>query len=485
MLEDIRKIQHWIESLPPADPLATSHPRSPPPRPKRARYKYDQLVSDATEHCHDPALPQTPPETSSIEIARDESNHDRKRDGGKMDNNSASGMAAALEFSVPLMPPLKQLKRTPSSTKPSFKTSADLELLDKPVYRQEFTADNPTAVLPNDIKSLYFAIENATVHQEEIIPKEVRDQVSSLMGDGATRPRFFRVSETAGGASAAEATLARVRSIVNIAKSSSEQGRHEAAWNHLVHTPVLDLAFGMVGAQVAIEPAMAAIIAKNCVPKLRRRIDAGSDTASLAWSVPNSSSVAQSEDSDTQQQNNSDGKKVDYVLVAAIADAKLKTVIHDTVLDMGVSGHGTHFNQTEYLPLRYNPVAVIIETKVKSSARDPLLQLGIWVAAWHERMLQVRAFRSRAVKLTAEERVQLFRTRLVSVPLIVVNSFEWEVYFACDNQSSVSIYGPISLGSTKNLLSAYVLLTSLEAIGKWVRTTFCASIKTWVLCDKS
>ncbi|KAJ8128780.1 hypothetical protein O1611_g4852 [Lasiodiplodia mahajangana] len=480
-----KRIQDWIESLQPIDPLPTGHSS---PRPKRARYEYKHPVSDATEHYYDPALPQTPPGTNSMNVVRGQLSHNRKRDGGEMDNNSESGIATetdASEFRVPSMPPPKQLQRTPSPVKPSIKTSADLELLNKPVYRQELATENPGAVLPNDIKSLYFAIENATIHQEEIIPKEVQDQVSSLMGENAARTRFFRAAETAGGTLAAEATLARLRSIVDIAKSSTEQGRHETAWNHLVHTPMLDLAFGMAGSQVVVEPAMTATIAKNSVPRLRRRIDAACDTASLAWSVPNSSSVAQSEDSDTPQQNNSDRKKVDYVLVANISDAKLKTVIHSTVLDMGVSGHGTHFNQTEYLPLRYNPVAVTIETKVKSSIRDPLLQLGIWVAAWHERMAQVRTFRSQAVKLTAEERVQLFSTRLVSVPLIVVNSFDWEVYFACDNQSSVSMYGPMSLGSTKTLLSAYVLLTSLEAIGKWVGTTFCDSIKTWVLCDKS
>ena len=195
--------------------------------------------------------------------------------------------------------------------------------------------------------------------------------------------------------------------------------------------------------------------------------------------------MAQSEDSDAPQQPNSDRKKVDYVIVANFSNAKLQSLVHTMVLDMGVSGQGTHFNQTGYLPLRYKPAAVTIETKVTSSARDPLLQLGIWIAAWHERMSQIRTFRCQALQLSAEERLQLFHVPLVSVPLIMVTSFEWELYFVCDNQSHISLYGPISLGSTRSLLSAYTLVTSLEAIGRWVRTTFCDSIRSWLLFNET
>lgn len=49
----------------------------------------------------------------------------------------------------------------------------------------------------------------------------------------------------------------------------------------------------------------------------------------------------------------------------------------------------------------------------------------------------------------------------------------------------ISLYGPISLGSTRSLLSAYTLVTSLEAIGRWVRTTFCDSIRSWLLFNET
>ncbi|RWA11598.1 hypothetical protein EKO27_g3510 [Xylaria grammica] len=455
-------IWEWVDSLETVVDLPTVRSPSPLPRPrptKRARRGYDD--ANANDHFYDPAFLRTPPGTSSGRTARGQTERSRKRDGNALDNEVGVVGAGATDFSeYPILSvPSKQRRRTPSPTKPSIKTSADLELLEKPVLRQE-PPENPSDVLPADIKSLYYAIEDAT-HQEGIIPKEVREQVSSLLGEHATRPRFFRATDSVGGTSAAEATLSRLRNIIETAKASVELGRHETSWNHLVHTPMLDLVFGP-GSHVTVEPAMTATIAKNSIPRLRR-----------------------SEDSETPQQPSSDRKKVDYVIAANLSDTTLQSLVHTMVLDMGVSGQGTHFNQTEYLPLRFKPIAVTIETKVTSSARDPLLQLGIWIAAWHERMSHFRAFRSQAVRVSAEKRMQLFRTTLVSVPLIMVTSFEWEVYFACDNQSHITLYGPISLGSTRSLLSAYALVASLEAIGHWVRTTFCDSIKSWLLFDET
>ncbi|KAI0520841.1 hypothetical protein F5B22DRAFT_598593 [Xylaria bambusicola] len=488
---DVSMIQHWVESIEPVDrlPGAVHTSSAPDIRPtKRARYDHDNPVSSTPERRYDPALfddaLQTPPETTSMQTTG------QKRRGDGIAKGSESGSTVS-ELQHRSLPPPKPTSRRPSPVRPSLKTAADLELLDKPVFTHEIAAEeNVQAILPDDVQSLYVAIENAATHQEEIIPKEVRDQVSRLVGENATRPRFFRSTETVGGTLTAEVTLARLRDIVDRAKSSAEQGRHETAWNHLVHTPMLDLAFRNNG-PVGVEPAMTANIAMNSVPRLRPGIGAGYDTAPLpAWSAPHSNSVTLSENSegqrpDSQQQGNIDRKKVDYVLVADVADPKMKTVIHEMVWDLGISGCGTHFNQTEYLPLRYKPIAVTIETKGKSSTRDPLLQLGIWIAAWHERMLQVRTFRSQAVKLTAEERKELFSMKLVSVPLIVITSYEWGLYFACDHQSSIEMYGPISIGSTRSLLSAYALLTSLEAIGTWIDTKYCASMKKWILVDKS
>ncbi|KAI1109567.1 hypothetical protein F5Y14DRAFT_455917 [Nemania sp. NC0429] len=297
-------------------------------------------------------------------------------------------------------------------------------LLDKPVVRREFLAANPIVVLPADVWSLHIAIKRATRHQEEMIPEQVQEQViSRFLGQGAALPNFFQAAKLSpGDMPAAKATLARLFRIVEAAKTSVEQGRSAAAWSRLVHAPMLELAFE-----------------KSRITGHRRADDAsGHDT-------------------------------VGFVLAAEVSDPKLKAAIRNTVLDMGVCGLGTHLNQTDYTPLRYSPAA-----------------LGIWVAAWHKRMWQVRGFRHQTAKLTADEREQLIAGTkpAVSVPLIVVTAHEWEVYFACDDAAHITMYGPLSLGSTKDLLGAYARLASLEAIGEWIRTTFCERMKTWILYDQ-
>lgn len=45
------------------------------------------------------------------------------------------------------------------------------------------------------------------------------------------------------------------------------------------------------------------------------------------------------------------------------------------------------------------------------------------------------------------------------------------------------MYGPISIGLTEDIVSFYILLSSLEAIKTWISETFYHSIEAWFLCD--
>lgn len=59
------------------------------------------------------------------------------------------------------------------------------------------------------------------------------------------------------------------------------------------------------------------------------------------------------------------------------------------------------------------------------------------------------------------------------------------MYFACDSGSSITIYGLLSMGSTKTIPSVYILLSSLQALKDWAETTFRASMETWFMCDQA
>ncbi|KAH8753812.1 hypothetical protein F5883DRAFT_356436, partial [Diaporthe sp. PMI_573] len=124
-------------------------------------------------------------------------------------------------------------------------------------------------------------------------------------------------------------------------------------------------------------------------------------------------------------------------------------------------------NQTTYYPIRDSPIAVSIETKQDYSSRDPVLQLGIWVAAWHRRMMSL---------YTAPAPM---RAKVVSLPLIVTTGHDWQVYFACDRDNSIEMYGPLRMGSSATLLDAYVLLASLSSLKEWIETTFYQAMRDW------
>lgn len=74
-------IWDWIESLETETaPTVRSPSPQPLPRPaKRARRNDDHHHATATaaDHVYDPALPQTPPGTSSIMTARGQTDHSR------------------------------------------------------------------------------------------------------------------------------------------------------------------------------------------------------------------------------------------------------------------------------------------------------------------------------------------------------------------------------------------------------------------------
>ncbi|KAI0867485.1 hypothetical protein GGS24DRAFT_485483 [Hypoxylon argillaceum] len=46
--------------------------------------------------------------------------------------------------------------------------------------------------------------------------------------------------------------------------------------------------------------------------------------------------------------------------------------------------------------------------------------------------------------------------QLVSVPLIVITGHGWEVFFACDEGGAITVRGPVSLGSTRNIVKKYL-----------------------------
>ncbi|KAJ2984183.1 hypothetical protein NUW58_g6125 [Xylaria curta] len=348
------------------------------------------------------------------------------------------------------------------------------------------------------------------------MPHEVRDMVAGA------KDYFFRPEDQEQSAHARD-TYVALSSIVDVACASNDYKRHEASWNHLVHTPLLQLVFGPVPPRgsntqqqsasniqssqkppaVHFEVVMSAIVVGSAIPNIREPGSAilnirepGSGIPDPAYSVSLNTSVKDS-DTSTVDKNLDDpdnfhsrkeSKKVDYVLAMCINDDdKLKKVIKAASYEPHLA-YG-HVNQTSITSLLYNPIAVSIETKIDGSRADPIIQLGLWVAAWHKRMGELRKRRfpptPKAYRPPGTTETKPFVPKLVPVPLIEVKSHDWYISFAFDMVESIEIRGCTLLGSTDTIVKAYALITNLGLVKRWIETEFYQGITDWFTKDDS
>ncbi|KAI5919674.1 hypothetical protein F4810DRAFT_685886 [Camillea tinctor] len=427
---------------------------------------------------------------------------------------------------------LAKRRKAPSPVK----SAHDMYLLDKPIYIKPLSGYSSD--LAKDVRALHDQIRNIGDFKMGIFPGEIRDRIEAF-ADRTMPSTCFRepdLADTPG----ALATFAALCRVVDATAVSQSVRRYEDAWNNLIHTPLLDLVFGshplnikrraqeQVQEQkcvsVRFEPVMAATIAYEWIPRLRRgpiseQIKKNTNLSDLACSVSAGSAISctssQLEGAShisvpkDLMHTSADSKKVDYVLVLDILDGTpLKMVISDLIQKAAVKAQETegilkvppaHVNQTTYHPIRDSPIAVSIETKQDFSSRDPLLQLGIWIAAWHRRMKVLYSARSLDIlddqfrNASTSDQPTISRPpdtvpppnpALVSLPLIVATGHHWQIYFACDQDVSIELYGPLTIGSTATILDVYVLLCSLQAIKEWVETIFYTAIKSWFQCNK-
>lgn len=323
--------------------------------------------------------------------------------------------------------------------------------------------------------------------REGIIPHEMRDETlgSRLVRDKAS---YFREPNPSPGAGTlARQEFERLMKVLGRAGQSQAQSRSEIAWNNLVHTPVLDIVFGAdipdrhsptwdpTKVHVRYEPVMDACIVGDSIPFLRSKVGQPSEPA-CSYSLDSQrygSSVLSGQSNVSVSMVRSSGAKVDYVLAIECHESSR---LRKTIFELTNRNEDPlpHVNQTAYKPLRYSPIAVPIEAKISISATDPLIQLGIWTVAWYQRMYDLREARVGAGP----------KPRLVSVPILQVVGHHWQAYFCCDAGTSLQVYGPVSIGSTEDVASFYVLLSSLTAIKTWITETFHGSIAAWFLCDE-
>lgn len=482
------RIETWLESIPSSD-LDNEEPRA-----KRARRDAPDSAGDTFAYQYNMSPPLTDRSIASEQGAQDALHtpmKGRKRPVGEADRQMVldEREAARLQttaadadhhLSEPEGTPRPRKRQLPYSRR-SKKTRATLDQLQKPFRVHPLSYAERRDKLPQDILPLYEQVV-ALGYRQGIIPHEVRDEIVRL--DMVPNiPGLFRQPNPAARGEAMEVLLG-LRRILRRAAASLTYTRSDSAWNNLVHTPLLDIAFSgdvlgiddglndPTSVHVRFEPVMSASIVGDSIPFI-----SGSDghPSEPACSYSPDSQLCSSEPSNPGSNLivgmiRSSDAKVDYVLAMDSPDSRLRKVIFELI---NRDQHPLpHVNQTAYVPLKESPIAVAIEAKIQSPV-DPLVQLGVWTAAWYQRMYDLREARVGAGP----------KPRLVSVPIIQVISHQWHIYFCCDAGTSIEVYGPVSLGSTEDLVSTYILLSCLEALKSWITDTFRKSIGEWFLCD--
>ncbi|KAL8290981.1 hypothetical protein RB601_003667 [Gaeumannomyces tritici] len=327
------------------------------------------------------------------------------------------------------------------------KRTVNLEFLSKPVHFEEPGDDLDAQLTDDAARELLSRITRITRWKTEFLPAEACDIIQANVPDGKNWPsQWFRPKgdqnkdEDGEKKLAAQIQFAALSEIVFETKASIKRIRHELAWNNAVHWPLLKLATrsvsGWGGGGVICEPTMSAGIANMWLPGMAN--------------------------SQAQEQNGvAGGKIVDCVLTLDLhnrrpSDAPLREAIVRLIRDQPPNVQS--INQTNYHPLVFNPIGVSIETKCNTGAAKGNVQLGIWTAAWHHR-----------VQNLVQSPVN------IALPLLLCHEHAWKLYFACDRGHEIEIIGPITIGSTDTLDSAYSLFAVLVEICKWVEGPY----RTW------
>ncbi|KPM46320.1 hypothetical protein AK830_g25 [Neonectria ditissima] len=353
----------------------------------------------------------------------------------------------------------KMLSLTQScSTSPSkrFQNTASLLNLVRPV---RFSKErDPGTVLPDDAQTLWEALSTVEA-KEGILPATLRGH--SDFRDARIRAFMWKpthASDQSG--SENNATLVanhqHLRSIVNDSIASSNLHRSEAAWNCLVHTPLLRCAFSRF-AFLEVEPISSAQI----MPAFRPLSKNGGQVPSQPSSASTSSLSGQGLGTPQTRANTvalSVHKMVDFAVVLRPEKA-LQNLI-DTFLDKQPHTMAT-INQTLYEPLRNRPAPIFIETKTSSGNMDTAnVQLGVWVAAWHERMRSIIALGGGT-------------DTIITIPVIQVVGSVWTLLFVMDAGAEIRVLdGDFRIGDTNSILGLYQLQAAMSAIAVWVKDTF-------------
>lgn len=302
---------------------------------------------------------------------------------------------------------------------------ADLHLSN--VHVHAVTLEKPGQA-PADVRELCKDIRRVG-RGNGLIPSAVKRRAATLLDDDLLDDLDFDNNEDDSEQQRAEheALWAAVNSLIDAAKECEEEDLSEADWNNEVHSRALRLALQRDRGERAVwyrNITTAQIKDHSLLP---------ASAAGLA----------------TQS------KMVDFAMVL---DTRSDKLLAKRVYAKLRHEELTAINHTPAEHVRFSPIAVSIETKRAAVEEDVAnAQLAVWVSA-HFRWLQ---------------RLANAGSMLPTLPLVMVQGHEWKLMLAeLQDDSEISIFRHLSLGSTRSVLGVYQLVASLRRLAEWTKDAY-------------
>lgn len=170
-----------------------------------------------------------------------------------------------------------------------------------------------------------------------------------------------------------------------------------------------------------------------------------------------------------------ESKKIDYA-ISLVLDTDMDRLVRSRLSTQ--PRESQVINQTDYSPVRYQPIAINIETKANATDDEAMMQLATWISAYHKGV----------------SRFLPPQSKITTLPLLYTAVDRWSLYFACDHIDHIvgsfhpglsschvltivqDILGKLALGDTSSLLGCYKLLAIFRRLCTWAVTIF----KSWV-----
>ncbi|EMT74655.1 hypothetical protein FOC4_g10000217 [Fusarium odoratissimum] len=423
----IHQVSSWLDSL----PFDQSTPHSPPSpsttlkrqhlnESRKRQYPASPPESHSSRRVRIKTMPATPAKRARPDIDNDQT----PRAGANplinppsLPSNSESSLASQSDASMSR--DSKRSKRSSSPTKlfPMFGPEGHR------LVRDSLSMTAPRRRLPESLAELYRDFYDVA-GRYGIIPRGIKgalDQhVKSTMSLDRVHDHMFFDDETSEDLDISESTslvmvsdkeiLRRASRIADRSDQCSQMLSDEAAWNCLVHCPLLDLFTFNLADQTILD----------FMPCTTTNID------STYHRFPDPAS------------------RVDFVFYFTL----------DTIPPANQPPAIPCFNWTSDRMLQQYPLAFSIETKrYGGNAAKGEQQMGIWHAAQWE-FLITRAGAEAVAKLDF-------------LPGIVIQGHTWSLVITMRNQGTTTVLCSVEFGNTSSVVGVFQVMAGLKRLRKW------------------